>query len=676
MAKWSVTYNDFGSEGNAQYQWSHVNITSQTSEPVFSPDEISVESVKHTISGTALISETTDANYRLALLHARERLTKPPKANTADGLTALRVFLDLADDGTGTQEMSAGIYSTTGEVGLDAKTDSYDTGSAESGLYYGFQEDDYGVPTCSFSIDEIYGTRTALVSFTFTWHKIEPPSASVAYHVLSHTWTQSYSIDESGSTNLVIDGELRVRSWMDDEQINSGTSDQRGTNPDRYRTLVMPAVPTNFRVESMRWATDKSGNKLIYRISLQEHARPLPYPAKKGTGRFTYQRSIGNLMGVKMFDGELEGDVNSDPRELLNSLIRIAASRIRFGGGVVPGDAQTANDLIQSVTVSENEIFSKKSISLRIVAQGMQTLSKFGEENDPDGNAGPGFNMLSPFFQSGELTTSERPNAHGSSMIQSVKRQLFLPWNPNETDAWTDTDFPQALWRRADEWSGEDVSLEFEDSVLAEPAPPHLSTGEHNNADPESTGMVEHPYGHMSGTESITVKSNVVVMSGQSLASQDVVYQTAKPVVLVESEYRVSRLGKPPKRFMLNKPRNGVVLEETFDVNRGDVDANNNRNYIGVYRRVVRLLYNAHQMGGFYLSEFTLPEWGTTKMMHWWPPLAKLASPADPRFEEKDNVAGEIWRTVFDVPEGSDESNADRGVGRVYELGNRPSIYG
>ena len=64
MAKWSVTYNGFGSEGAVQHTWSHVNITSQASEPVFSPDGISVETVKHTISGTALISETTEANYR------------------------------------------------------------------------------------------------------------------------------------------------------------------------------------------------------------------------------------------------------------------------------------------------------------------------------------------------------------------------------------------------------------------------------------------------------------------------------------------------------------------------------------------------------------------------------------------------------------------------------------
>ena len=669
MAKWSVTYNGFGSEGAAQYTWSHVNITSQASEPVFSPDGISVETVKHTISGTALISEATEEHYRLALLHARERLTKQPKANVASGATALRVFLNLAADGTGTHEMTAGVYSTTGELGIDAKTDSEDTGGAQSIVYYGFEEDDYGAPSCSFSIDEIYGTSTALVSFTFTWHKIEPPNASIAYSVLSHTWEQSYTIDETGSTTLEIQGELRVRNWMDGDQFNRGAASSRGTNPDRYRSLVMPAVPSNYRVQSMRWATDKTGDKLMYRITLKEHARPLPNPAKKGTGRFTHQRSLGDLLGVKMFDGELEGDVNSDPKELLNSLIRIAASRIRFGGGV----SGTPNDLIQSVTVTENDIFSKKSISLRIVARGMQTLSRFGVENDPDGGGGPGFDMLSPFFETDDLSVADRPNSHGASLIQSVKRQMYLPWNPNETDAWVDTDFPKALWRRADEWSGEDIALSFEDSVFEAAIPPELGEGEHAAGEIENTGQVDNPYALVSGTESVTYKSNAVVMSGQSLSALDVVYQTAKPIVLIESEYRVSRLGKPPKRFMLNKPANGVVLEETFDVNRGDVDANNNRNYIGVYRRVVRLLDNGNGLG-FYNSSLTLPGWGTVEMRAWWPPNGQLASPADPRFEGSDDEVGETNRSLLVLDAGG--LIPTQGEGKVYSLGAKPDIYG
>jgi len=469
---------------------------------------------------------------------------------------------------------------------------------------------------------------------------------------------------------------LRVRNWIDDEQFNSGVASNRGTNPDRYRALVMPAVPSNFRVESMRWATDKSGNKLMYRISLKEYARPLPYPAKKGTGRFTYQRSLGNLLGVKMFDGELEGDTNSNPKELLNSLIRIAASRIRFGGSsATPGeDSDTANDLIQSVTVTENDIFSKKSISLRIVAQGMQTLSRFGVENDPDGGSALGFNMLSPFFEADDLSVADRPNSHGASLIQSVKRQMYLPWNPNESSAWEDTNFPKALWRRADEWSGEDIALSVEDTVFEKTTPPpEVGKGEHADDSIENTGQVENPYALVSGTESVTYKSNAVVMSGQSLSALDVVYQTAKPIVLIESEYRVSRLGLPPKRFMLNKPKNGVVLEETFDVNRGDVDANNNRNYIGVYRRVVRLLDNG-EIAGFYNSSFTLPGWGTVEMRAWWPPNGLLASPADPRFEGRTHDVGETVRALLVLEEGGPGST--NGEGQVYKLGEKPSIYG
>ena len=137
----------------------------------------------------------------------------------------------------------------------------------------------------------------------------------------------------------------------------------------------------------------------------------------------------------------------------------------------------------------------------------------------------------------------------------------------------------------------------------------------------------------------------------------------------MESEYRVSRVGKPPKRFMLNKPFNGVILEETFDVNRGDVDANNNRTYIGVYRRVVRLLANTTY--GFYVSTFSLPGWGSVSMMSWWPPNKTLASPADPRFEGSDDDFGEISRHVFES-----EPLIDQGQGKTYRLGDAPSIYG
>ena len=151
MAKWSVTYNGFGSEGAAQHTWSHVNITSQSMEPIFSSDGISIETNKHTIVGTALISETTESNFRTALLKARDRLSRQPKSNTA--ANSIRIYLDLTS-GTGTNEMTSGGNSSHGDAGLDAKFDSTDPAGGKVVYYYGFQEDDYGSPSISYSIND------------------------------------------------------------------------------------------------------------------------------------------------------------------------------------------------------------------------------------------------------------------------------------------------------------------------------------------------------------------------------------------------------------------------------------------------------------------------------------------------------------------------------------------
>jgi len=663
MAKWAVTYNNFGSEGAAQHTWSHVNIKSQTADPVFSDDGISIETVKHTITGTALISETSEANFRTALLNAREHLTSQPIKGAA---TSIRVWLDFA--GSGTNEMSSGLNSATGEDGLDTKINT-STAQGRSVVYFGSMEDDYGAPSCSYSINEVYGTLTALVSFTITWHKIEPPANDVTYHVLSHTWTQEYTIDNAGSTTLVIDGQLRVRNFIDG-QMNLGafsTTGSRGANPDRYRTLVMPTVPPNYRVESMRWATDTTGCKLLYRITLKEYARPLPYPAKVGTGRFTYQRGLGNMLGTKRFEGELEGDVNSDPRELLNSLIRIASSRISFGGAV--GNTDQTVDRIDSITVSENDIFSKRSISLSIIATGMQTTSQFGLD-DSEGSTGEGFGLLKPFFSQDNLSVAPRPNEYGAQLISSVKRQLFLPWNPDDSEGWDATEFPVATWRTATEWSGEDVALEFDETKFEEAAsPPVEQDGEHTSDNITSTGHVKFPYGHVSGSESVTTKNNIVVVSSMHANASDRVYQSGSPEVYIESEYQISRAGKPPRRITLSKPNNGITLEESFIVSRGDVDANNNRTYIGVYRRVVRLLDNA-DASGFYITNVNIPGWGEQTFTAWWPPNRSISSPGDPRFEGNDNLPGSVTRNLFEINESAP------GVGQTFKLGQPDQIYG
>ena len=154
MAKWAITYNGFGTEGaTAPFQWSHVHVNSQSSEPVYGDDGISVETVRHTINGTALISANSDAAFRLLLLNARECLTRPP----VDGLAnSLKVFLDYSGDPvTGSQEITAGQFSFNDVAGIDTEVDSEQVTEPETVTiyYYGAQEDDYGIPKCSFDIN-------------------------------------------------------------------------------------------------------------------------------------------------------------------------------------------------------------------------------------------------------------------------------------------------------------------------------------------------------------------------------------------------------------------------------------------------------------------------------------------------------------------------------------------
>ena len=670
MAKWAITYNGFGSAGSTEthHDWTHVNVQSLKSTPVMSDDGISIETTKHSMVGTALISKATDAHFRLAILNARERLGAHPRKG-AD--TAVKIYLDSAVADT---DVASGISSSTQTDGLQGLAGEYSGGSEHNVVtYYGMDEDDYGLPTCDFSIEEVVGTMTAVVSFTISWHKYEPPAAGLTYDVLSHTWTQEYTIDEAGMTTLVVDGQLRTRNYVDGR--NSLSTTARGTNPDMWRTLVMPAVPDNFRVESMRWATDTTGSKLLYRISLKEYARPLPFPAKRGTGSFVYKRAVGDgfsLMGTKVFTGELEGDTNTDPRELLNSLIRIASSRIIFGGPATPGgpnEPKSTPDRIMSITVGEEDIFTKKKIKLQIIAQGMQTTSPWGTV-EAEGQ-GQGFNLLDPFFNHEELSLAERPNAYGSQMIASVKRQLFLPWDPDTNAAWeNERAFPQATWRPANEWAGDDVALVADDEIISD-ATAEATDGEHINAPIDETGQSKNPYAMVSGSEHVNVDNSIIVLSCQSLTAYDVPFQMGKPKVTIVSEYQFSRVGLPPKRIFISKPTNGIVLEEDFSVNRGDIDANNNRTYLGSYRRVVQLLDNNDGLGDFYHADINLPGWGTVQMRAWWPKDNVLTMPADPRVEGGvDSTTGSITRTLFSG-EGLDDQSSQK-----YTLGAATKLYG
>ena len=653
MPKWNIIYNGFGSQVSglggvpgATSRWNHVKVQTQRSVPVYSTDGVSIETMRHTITGTALITSDTEANFNTTLKNARNALTKAPAKNkgleiyiSADGTTP--------DSGVefATSDVTDGIVTAT-------QTHSY-TGvfqdNSMSVIYSGSNEDDYGLPICEFTINEIKGTLTAIVGFTITWHKYEPPSGAGAFDVLSHVWSQEHEISRRGLARITITGQLRVKNFTtDDGQGLGGTDATRGTDPDRYRSLVMPVIPFNFRLENMRWATDTAGTTLNYTVTLQEHARPLPAPAKDGSGSFSYRRTNTGpgYRGIKTFQGELEGDGSSNPGQLLASLIDCASTRISFGGANVDDPI----DQIVSLEVTESDIFSRRRIGLKVVALGMQVTDPIGEG---PGGPDPGFNVLGSFFTEDHLNSSP-PNEYGNRLIKSVKRQLFIPYDPSTNNEYSTTNFPQALMADATTFSA-DSSDYMVDEIVTVDDTGGVPDGYESEGNIDETKHSEQPYTMVSGKESVQIDNNYRVVSGCGLYSPDMVYQIGKPKVFLVSEYVMSRMNKPPTKFLLTKPNNGLITEQSFDIERGPIDANNNREYRGVFRRVVRILDDGANTDGWGIdSSVVIPGWGLIYTRSWWPPN-NLGLPVDARIEGSDQSSGTVTRTLFSS--GENEPN-------------------
>ena len=144
-------------------------------------------------------------------------------------------------------------------------------------------------------------------------------------------------------------------------------------------------------------------------------------------------------------------------------------------------------------------------------------------------------------------------------------------------------------------------------------------------------------------------------------------------MVTVESEYQLTRVKEPPKRLQLSKPPNAVILSESFDISRGPVDANNNNTYIGVYKRVIRLLDNAHGRG-FYNTSAYIPGYGNVEFRSWWPASQELHLPVDHRIELIANAdaPGQVGRSVL----SADGITSPDGTTPVWKLGPQPRVYG
>lgn len=599
----TLTYNGYSNLKDVRFDgYNH--------EPVYAPDGISHETTKHTISGTALInSNVSDAAFQADLESARQRLTRPmgKLAIAINGVT----LIDTTGDSSGIDEMNG--------------------------------------PKAIFKITEILGSRTALVSFQIDWWEYEKLSSETKTDVLSHRWIQTWKYDEMGLATRTVAGTLRVRANAD---APAGTAPAvgdptGGNNPDYYRLVVVPDLPEGFRRVRQEFATDESGNQLIYTIEDREYPRGFPSHAKAGDANFVYRRSLDSsgILGRKTFTCELAGDKSTSAAKLLASAVNVSKNRINY--------AVTFGDIITDIRVEELNMFTENRIRFEVNAMGK------GNANNPFDP--PGTKMLTDIFKDLNLEPYSPPGPWGSALVASARRELWTVVGDNG-------ELPRAEHEQLTIGTIENSYVlpqaQFEAAqaglIPVGPAKP----SDADNAD------TSNPYLDATIIERLEIDSGMGVVQSQSLAGADVPFQFRKPKVYLISEATIERAGIPPNRNMVGYPAGSVLEYDRFNVKQTRVDAQNKPVFTGRYERRLRL-YDRNNEGdtawktlgdtGGTIGPIT-PGPGIFAVRFFWPPISGLLAPPDPKLKplltnvqslpSTIDVAGTEWMPLYAIGPG------------------------
>lgn len=580
---WAITYNLFGSAGVVvTHDWDAVDIVSYAQSPVLAENGRGTAFMEHKLTGTALVSATTSKALEEKLATCASHLSVPQckLLITAGGSDPAPAICDI---------------------------------DPEAAIGGGKWPDQIGSPRCVFSWEKIMGVITALVRFEFTWHKWNLENEDDPNDVVSHVWSQSFDIAENGLQTMTVVGALEVRySAVGD----TGHAYNRGPNPDDYRALVFPAIPNGFRHKKFRFLLDNTGTKLAYNVTFQEHFRGLPAPARVGTGQFIWRRALdSSFLGKKIFDAELEGDRSATPQALMAELLKVARRRIIFSGPNA--------DIIQSIEVTEHDIFSKNRIGLRIEAMGT-------------GGGQPGYDMVvlgSRLFDDLMTGPSGQPNSHhalappiyGSAGLKGLALVAYTALACGESQEanappWSRTDQDPPDLEEIDIAVADDAAYEaIQESLIPE--------GVEGDPDPDH---MRYPYLEVTAIERAQIATGITTLVPRSLEQATFAYQMKRPKVKYVSEFIVRRLNKAPHKVMFSPPVGAVLIAESHEVKPGTVDANGNREFQAVYRREFELVDTGPNSDFYVTDEYEIGGFGTACIRRWLPPLGIMRMPHDP----------------------------------------------
>lgn len=286
-------------------------------------------------------------------------------------------------EGTGILDSAA---STAGKIGIIQQilnkprgTISVDWNGGNSNVsLHSYSDDARNGPLPSCTATEIIGnlgTSTIIVGFSFVYF------TCAENRVQRFEMSVRQSIDQAGFVTMVKEGFLSLSTAGTDGGTMIGVvngnpifpssatvqSADAGPNPDLYRNLVCGAPPPNFIRIRQDYAIDSSLRTLMFQVEDKMSFRELKSPVLMGDASYSYTRSLGNILGTKTFSVSFEGDASTYPAELLAIAYEAAQARINF---VQVGSAKP--DLIQEMTITEPNLYTRNKVELRIVAQGVE----------------------------------------------------------------------------------------------------------------------------------------------------------------------------------------------------------------------------------------------------------------------------------------------------------------
>lgn len=285
-------------------------------------------------------------------------------------------FLSTTNAATTIENVTNGMNTPRGSISIAWDGDASYTNIASSNT------DARNGPMANVSVIEMVGLKSQSVlkvKFQFSWFEC------AEYAIQRFELTQRSEVDQSGFAKLHREGVLVLSSQIPQpstkkfaKYVNStsypwlpnpfglGITTDGGACPDLYRRIVCGQPPPLYHRVSQQYGMDPSLTTLIFATEDQMHFRDLPNPALVGDASFKYQRSLQNMLGKKTFHGHMEGDTNTNPSDLLNILFDACQSRISF----FPKTAGGSYDLIQSIQVSEPNLYSRNRVELEVEAMG------------------------------------------------------------------------------------------------------------------------------------------------------------------------------------------------------------------------------------------------------------------------------------------------------------------